>query len=194
MVDKRWTDPLIQFGRGFQSICGGFQNNRTSTTLCVGLGLLALVILLLLSALLGVLARGFLAKISVDEVFLVYRNGSLIKHTVINKKMEIDEDILSGMLTAIQEFVRDSFGKAENTLVERIDFGKRRIMIKRGGYSYLAVVYTGHETKRNVRPIKDALDEIEEKFAKKLEVWTGFVHELSGVEDILYRHLGEPGN
>jgi hypothetical protein len=153
----------------------------------------SLIIALLISALLGVLARGLLAKIWVDETFLVYRNGSLIKHTVINGKMEIDEDIFSGMLTVIQEFVRDTFGRTEDTQVERIDFGERKIIIERGEHSYLAVVYTGHETKRNIRPIRNALDEIEEKYSEALEGWSGMLHEFSGVEDVLRKHLGEVG-
>jgi hypothetical protein len=153
----------------------------------------SLIIVLLLSALLGVLARGFLAKIWVDEAFLVYGNGSLIKHTVINRKMEIDEDIFSGMLTVIQEFVRDSFGRAENTQVERIDFGERKIIIERGEHSYLAIVYTGHETRRNLRPIRDALDEIEEKYSDAFEDWSGMVGEFSGVQDILRKHMGDVG-
>lgn len=150
----------------------------------------SLIIILLVSALLGVLARGFLARIWVDEAFLVYRNGGLIKHTVINKKIEIDEDIFSGMLTVIQEFVRDSFGRTSDTQVEKIDFGERKIVIERGGGCYLAVVYTGRENGRNLRPISNALHEIEEEYSDALEDWSGMLNEFSGVEDILHEHLG----
>jgi hypothetical protein len=150
----------------------------------------SLIIAVLLSVVLLVLTRGYFAKIFIDETFLIYRNGSLIHHGVVGQQTNIDEDIFSGMLTAIQEFIRDSFKKTGDSPVRRLEFGGRKLAIERGDYLFLAVVYTGHETKRNLRPIEDAIKDIEMRHAEDLEGWDGFLRAFHDVESILEKHLG----
>jgi hypothetical protein len=153
----------------------------------------SLIIAVLLCAVLLVLTRGYFAKMFIDETFLIYRNGSLIHHAVVGKQTDIDEDIFSGMLTAIQEFIRDSFKRTEDSPVKRVEFGERKIAIERGKYVFLAVVYSGHGTKRNLRPIKDAIKHVEMRHAEDLDGWNGFVGAFSDVGSILEKHLGNLG-
>ncbi|MFQ6060952.1 MAG: hypothetical protein ACE5KV_06640, partial [Thermoplasmata archaeon] len=150
----------------------------------------SLITALLALSILVVFVRWFFAKIHIDEVFLIYKNGSLISHCVIERETEIDEDIFSNMLTAIQEFIRDSFREVEDAPVKKIEFGKQKIIIERGKEVYLAVVYSGFETRKNLQPIRDAMKEIERKYAKELANWDGFIFRYSGVESILRKHLG----
>lgn len=145
---------------------------------------------LLAGVILVVFGRWFFAKIHIDEAFLIYKNGSLINHCVIDRESEIDEDIFSNMLTAIQEFIRDSFREVEDAPVKKIEFGRQKIMIERGKTVYLAVVYSGFETKRNLQPMKDVTKEVEKKYKKELDSWDGFIFRFSGVENILRKHLG----
>ncbi|MFQ5883613.1 MAG: Ig-like domain-containing protein, partial [Thermoplasmata archaeon] len=151
----------------------------------------SLITALLAAAILVIFARWFFAKIHIDEAFLIYRSGSLINHCVIERRSDIDEDIFSNMLTAIQEFIKDSFREMEDAPVKKIEFGKQKIIIERGKSVYLAVVYNGFETRRNLQPIKDATKEIEKKYRKELESWDGFIFRFSGVENIIRKHLGE---
>ena len=51
----------------------------------------------------------------VEEVFLIHREtGLLIGHESRQESVVQDADLISGMLTAIQDFVRDSFGPEED--------------------------------------------------------------------------------
>ena len=75
---------------------------------------------------------------------LGYSPPAPTSRSIIEKETEVDEDIFSSMLTAIQEFVQDSFREVEDAPVKRIDFGSQKIMIERGKDVYLAVVYTGN--------------------------------------------------
>ena len=61
----------------------------------------------------------------IDEVFLMYRDGRLIKHFTRRLKPDVDQDILSGMLTAVQEFVKDTFRGEEGEL-DQMKFGRLR--------------------------------------------------------------------
>lgn len=149
----------------------------------------SLIVALLLSMIFVLFSRGFFSRIHIDEAFVVYKNGSLIHHTVVGKQTNIDEDIFSNMLTAIQEFIRDSFRKAGDSSVRQIEFGKRKIAIERGERSFLAVVYRGRETRRNLLPIKEAIQEIEERYSDVLEDWDGFVMRFAGIQGILQKHL-----
>lgn len=144
--------------------------------------ILALVIAVLL-------ARQFLGKIYIDEVFLIHADGMLIAHTTVGRETEIDKDIFSGMLTAIQSFIGDSFREVEDSPVKRIEFGNHKIMIERGDSVYLAVVYRGHENARNVQPIKNAIEEIEKKYSEMIESVDRSLSEFSGVGEIIEKHL-----
>src|SRR3989441_4036232 len=95
---------------------------------------------------LGLLAAVLLIRrrrVQVEEVFLRYRDGVLIYHLSRRLFQDKDEDVLGGMLTAIQEFVRDAFVYGEHRELHHLDFGQYRILIERGKRVYLAVVYAG---------------------------------------------------
>jgi len=81
----------------------------------------------------------------VDDVFLVHNDGRLILHETREYREDVDEDIFSGMLTVMQEFVKDSFKSRVSTSLSRLDFGDNKIVIERGFYIYLATVLTGEQ-------------------------------------------------
>ncbi|MCK4949543.1 MAG: DNRLRE domain-containing protein [Thermoplasmata archaeon] len=151
----------------------------------------SIITIILAGLMLAIFSRWFFARIQIDETFLIHRSGTLISHSVMEKETYVDEDIFSSMFTVIQEFIRDSFREIEDAPVRRIDFGDQKILIEKGEQVYLAVVYSGHETKRNMQPLKEALDEIESTYAGELKDWSGFLAGFAGVERILRKHLGE---
>jgi hypothetical protein len=149
------------------------------------------IVAILIIVVLALFSRGFFSRIHIDEAFLIYRNGSLIHHTIVGKQTDIDEDIFSNMLTAIQEFIRDSFKDVEDSPVKQIEFGDRKIALEGGDHVFLAVVYHGRETPRNLQPISEAIQEIETTFEAELDDWDGFVQRFEGVHGILCKHLGD---
>ena len=53
----------------------------------------------------------------VEQIFLIQNEtGLLLQHVIADSVMVRDPDMISVMLTAIQNFVQDSFGAADNTL------------------------------------------------------------------------------
>jgi uncharacterized repeat protein (TIGR01451 family) len=144
----------------------------------------------------GALAVGLLAAIfffrrfraEIEEVFLVYRDGVLIYHLSRSLSQDKDEDVLSGMLTAIQEFVRDAFVYGEHRELHQLDFGEYRIMIERGKRVYLAVVYAGSaaSVRRRVRAV---LNHVETAYSGALEDWDGDMEKVIGARDLIREHL-----
>ena len=80
------------------------------------------------------------AKYKVEELYLIYKDGRLLRN-VSAVEVKTDTDIMSGMLTAINDFVQDSF-QTEGDLGS-IDYGNNKIILQRGEHSYLAAVVYG---------------------------------------------------
>ncbi len=73
---------------------------------------------------------------------LLARNGSGIDDAGDG----VDSDLISGMLTAVREFMHDSFGHQGGAApMDEIQYGEQRIIIQDGRLCYLAVVLSGIE-------------------------------------------------
>lgn len=85
---------------------------------------------------------------SLREVFLIQREtGLLLAHIHPGSENATDSDLVSGMLTAIRDFVRDSFGQGQSEKeLDEVQYGDQRIIIQSGHYAYLAVVINGIES------------------------------------------------
>ncbi len=80
------------------------------------------------------------AKYKVEELYLIYKDGRLIRN-ISAVEVKTDSEIMSGMLTAINDFVQDSFN-TEGDLGD-IGYGNNKIVLQRGNNSYLAAVIYG---------------------------------------------------
>lgn len=123
-------------------------------------------------------------KSAIDEVFLLYRSGELIKHYTRRIKPDVDSDILSGMLVAVQDFVGDSFRFKKGQL-NRLKFGEYQIAMIRCKHTILAAVTAGAEPRRLEGQLKDACTQIEKKFGDVLRKWSGMPDELDGADEII---------
>jgi len=120
---------------------------------------------------------------AIEDVFLIYNNGLLITHATRRLVPNVDQEILSGMLTAIQEFVKDSFQQFKTSELKSLDFGENKILIERGHHVYLAVVQSGIPFVAIQGRMKDVISKIENDFGSKLEKWDGAVASLPGIGD-----------
>ena len=92
----------------------------------------------------------------VEHVFLVHRHtGLLIAHVAAENAVSQDPQLVSSMLIAIQDFVRDSFSGAEHQGVDSVRLGELRLWSEPGPFALLVAVIRGdppealHETLRN---------------------------------------------
>ena len=92
----------------------------------------------------------------VEHVFLVHRHtGLLIAHVASENAVSQDPQLVSSMLIAIQDFVRDSFSGAEHQGVDSVQLGELRLWSEPGPFAALVAVIRGdppeglHDTMRN---------------------------------------------
>ena len=80
----------------------------------------------------------------VEQVFLIHREtGLLLQHVAREDQVIQDSDLVSGMLTAIQDFVRDSFSGTSEHEIETIELGEFNLWVQHGPTTILAAVVSG---------------------------------------------------
>jgi hypothetical protein len=122
---------------------------------------------------------------TIEEVFLIYKDGRLIVHNTRRLKPDMDKDVLTGMLTAVQNFVKDSFSEEKGHLNE-LKYGNLKILMENGPRANLAVVISGVEPSTLRYNIKTLLQGIHDKYMNVLDDWDGD----TGTLRILKRHIG----
>lgn len=85
---------------------------------------------------------------AIREIFVIQQgSGLLLAQESISGSETTDSDLVSGMLTAVRDFVQDSFtpeGSLPDELNE-IQYGNLRVLIQSGRAAYIAVVIAGVE-------------------------------------------------
>ncbi len=139
-------------------------------------------------------------RYTIEEVFLVDNAGVLLVHLSRGESKAIDAKLVSGMLTAVQEFVKDSFmgnNKGDNIHLNdgalgKLEYGDFQIVIERGEYSFLSAVISGYDNKRLRRKMKDVVNEFETRYMKILLDWDGDMARFEGADKIVGKLLKTP--
>jgi PKD repeat protein len=139
--------------------------------------------LALLIAFLVIIIYLFLSRPIVDEVFVMYHDGTLLAHQTRRLKPGMDDEILGGMLIALQNFVRDSFKDENLTVLRRMDFGERKLLVERKDDFFIAVVLSGKRAGNAAQRMLKVLDNIEEVYAPVLKEWDGDLEKVRGIRE-----------
>ena len=135
---------------------------------------------------------------SIEDVFLLHRSGLLLKHYTKRMRPNVDSDVLSGMLVAVQEFVKDSF-KGERGALNEIRFGDIRIVLLEGQWTIVACLVRGERVTDLQPQIAAAMHEVETKYGDLLMNWDGTLDAVPEVDVIMrrlisggYMNAGQP--
>lgn len=110
----------------------------------------------------------------VEQVFLIHRaSGLLLEHVAASSSATKDPEMVSGMLTAIQDFVRDSVSAAEKENLETIRMGEIGVVLAYGPDAILAGFVRGVAPRNLNSLIQDTLDAIEQKYSDALHDFSG---------------------
>ncbi len=110
----------------------------------------------------------------VEQVFLIHNHTGLLLHHVVTGAVSApDADLVAGMLTAIQDFVQDSFGKDRGPRLETVHLGELTIWIERGATATLAGVIRGNAPQELRAVFQDALESIHVQQGPLLEAFQG---------------------
>ncbi len=126
----------------------------------------------------------------VEQVFLIHREtGLLLKHISSGDDVVQDADLVSGMLTAIQDFVRDSFGPRKSDELEVMQVGEFKLWLQHGPQALLAAVVSGQPPPELRQIFARELETIHREFGPALQSFAGDAASIAGAEPHLRQCL-----
>lgn len=122
----------------------------------------------------------------VEQVFLIQsESGLLLGHVALEDSESKAPDLISGMLTAIRDFVTDSFEAAEAGGLRRFKVGELTVMVEAGPRATIAVVVRGQEPPELLGRMQAVLETIHLQFRSQLADFDGDTEALEPAEPIL---------
>ena len=131
-------------------------------------------------------ARKLASLGDMEDLFLLHRSGLLLKHYTRRLRPNMDSDVLSGMLVAVQEFIKDSF-RGEGGSLDEIRFGDLRIKVLEGKWTILAGLVRGEATEGHKEEMRAALKDLETRYEDLLIDWDGTMDRIPEVDRIMQR-------
>jgi OOP family OmpA-OmpF porin len=122
----------------------------------------------------------------VEQVFLIHKEtGLLIEHLSFDPSLNQDADVISSMLTAVQDFIRDSFAASADQSVENLRMGDLEVILEQGPHFVLAVVCRGHVPRSLNEKIQTTVEHIQQAYGQALQAFDGNTESLLGVDEYL---------
>lgn len=119
-----------------------------------------------------VMANSYLYHIS--NVFLIHKDSGILLHEASAPESKaLEADLIASMLTAIRDFVQDSFSNAEKGTLDEIQFGSLKILIEQGPYAVLAVVAEGQPPADYRVTLMETIEAIHFNLGLELEKFDG---------------------
>jgi outer membrane protein OmpA-like peptidoglycan-associated protein len=131
----------------------------------------------------------------VEQVFLIHKKTGLsLGHAAAPSVAMQDPSLVSGMFSAIQDFVRDSFSASKGQGIERMNVGDLDVWAEDGPYAILATVIRGVAPRALRDRMAEVLENIHREYSAELDRFDGdsapFIHvnrELSRCLELQYK-------
>jgi OOP family OmpA-OmpF porin len=126
----------------------------------------------------------------VEQVFLIERSsGLLLQHVHAGHDAVRDAGMVSGMLTAIRDFVGDSFRVTNQEGLEALKVGELSVWIEQGPRAVIAAVIRGEAPRALRERLQQALETIHLEFSDALDHFSGDAAVFEGSRPLLESFL-----
>jgi len=126
----------------------------------------------------------------IEQVFLIHRDSGLLIQHVYQENIEVgDSDAVSGMLTAIQDFIRDSFSTTKQEELDSVDMGDYTVWLERGPYAVLACVIRGMAPYGFRGTMRGILETLHARYGRALQYFEGDATTLAPARPLLEKAL-----
>ncbi len=123
----------------------------------------------------------------VEQVFLIHKDtGLLLSHAWSSDLPPNDADLISGMLTAIRDFVADSFRPERDAGgLRQFSVGELTVIVEQGPRAMLAAVVRGQARVELLARLQDTLETIHLQFSDALATFDGDTAPLDSSRPLL---------
>ena len=126
----------------------------------------------------------------VEQVFLIHHTtGLLISHVETETMSANNADMVSSMLTAIGDFVNDSFESDNLEPLNSIQVGEFAIWIEKSPNLILALAIRGTASEQLRVKMQETLEQVESLYADALSRFAGDVSVFDSIRNILFECL-----
>lgn len=113
-------------------------------------------------------------RFRVEQVFLIHkRTGLLLNHIMAEGVSGQGEEVISAMLTAIQDFVRDSFQQSQEEGLESLRIGDLTVWVEQGPSAILAAVIRGAPPVKLRDVLQGTIESIHAQYSDALRSFQG---------------------
>ncbi len=124
----------------------------------------------------------------IEQIFVIHsETGLLIAHVSADEHENgngVDQELISGMLTAIRDFVAHAFQSHDHDLQE-IHYGQSKILLDLGRYAYLAVVISGYEPDNFYKDVGRLNQKIYNRYYRALRQFNGDLSDFVNISSPL---------
>lgn len=122
----------------------------------------------------------------VEQVFLIHREtGLVLQHVVADTATAQDPDLVSAMLTALQDFVKDSFAVDDEGSLNTLALGDFTLWLEEGPHAVLACVIRGTAPQSLRSVLRATQEKIHSLFNRALQTFEGDSETLNDVRPYL---------
>ncbi|MCK4444948.1 MAG: hypothetical protein KAW09_10415, partial [Thermoplasmata archaeon] len=123
-------------------------------------------------------------KYLMEDLFVVSKDGKAMVHKTIRVRPDRDEDMLSGMMTAIRAFAEDTFREEGGTL-KSFESEDKRVVLESAEAFYVAAIFAGREPKWAERSLKVFVEDMQLMYGPTIESWSGIMDELGDLPEMV---------
>jgi outer membrane protein OmpA-like peptidoglycan-associated protein len=110
----------------------------------------------------------------VEQIFLIHREtGLVLNHVTAPAVATQDPSMVAGMLSAIQQFVHDSFESSQQETLDSMTVGGLEVWIEEGPHAVIAAVIRGHAPAGYREKLKEGIEGVEKDFSEALAEFQG---------------------
>lgn len=122
----------------------------------------------------------------VEEVFLIHKETGLLIHQVApDLGISKDADMMSAMLTAIQDFITDSFEITDEERLASMKLGNLTILLEPGPGAVLAVAVRGNVSSDYRALMIKTQEQFHRRYVEQLRQFDGDCSSFRGIDELL---------
>jgi len=122
----------------------------------------------------------------VEQIFWIHKeSGLLLKHLSFDASLNEDADVVSSMLTAVRDFIQDSFAGDVEQEVQSMRLGELEILLEQGPDSVLAMVCRGNPPLVLREKMEVTLEHLQQEFHSVLNTFEGDIAPLESAYEYL---------
>jgi outer membrane protein OmpA-like peptidoglycan-associated protein len=122
----------------------------------------------------------------VEQVFLIHREtGLVLAHVVAPSAATQDADMVAGLLSAIQQFARDSFTPDKTEILGNMTFEELQIRVVTGPGAVIAAAIRGHAPESYTLAMNETLEHVERFYGNALAKFDGDASPFHSAEERL---------